>query len=109
MWQWSVPASVHVFMDRAEVIRGSWDIACYAAARAGDGRLGDLAAVEPWNVLSEAAPGGGGERPRRGGAGGGAHACVAVGAGDPRRARRGARRARSPGVAAGAALRGARC
>lgn len=55
MWQWSGPVSVPVLLDRAEVIRGSWDIACYAAARAGDGRLGDLAAVEPWNVLSEAA------------------------------------------------------
>jgi glutathione S-transferase len=55
MRQWSGRVSVPVLLDGRQVIRGSWDIARYAAGRAGDARLGDLAAVEPWNTLSEAA------------------------------------------------------
>lgn len=55
MRQWSGPVSVPVLLDGRQVVRGSWDIARYASARAGDVRLGDVAAVLPWNELSEAA------------------------------------------------------
>jgi len=55
MWQWTQPVSVPVlFVDR-QIVRGSWEIACYASEKAGDGRLGDLKRIAPWNDLSEAA------------------------------------------------------
>ena len=53
--QWRGPVSVPVLFALGTVIRGSWDIAQYAGAQAGDNRLGDFSAVSPWNDLSEAA------------------------------------------------------
>ncbi len=55
MRQWSGPVSVPVLLAGSQVIRGSWDIARFAATSAGDHRLGDFAAIAPWNELSEAA------------------------------------------------------
>lgn len=55
MRQWSGKVSVPVLLAGSEVVRGSWDIARFAARRAGDGRLGDFDAMAPWNTLSEAA------------------------------------------------------
>ncbi|MFC3816149.1 hypothetical protein [Lysobacter sp. GCM10012299] len=55
MRQWSGPVSVPVLLAGPDVIRGSWDIARFAAASAGDDRLGDFDAIAPWNELSEAA------------------------------------------------------
>ncbi|MFC3549550.1 glutathione S-transferase family protein [Lysobacter cavernae] len=54
MRQWSGRVSVPVLLDR-QVVRGSWEIARYAAARASDDRLGDFAEAAAWNELSEAA------------------------------------------------------
>lgn len=55
MRQWSGPVSVPVLLAGSQVVRGSWDIARFAAASAGDDRLGDFNAIAPWNELSEAA------------------------------------------------------
>ncbi|AKQ63821.1 hypothetical protein A176_000733 [Myxococcus hansupus] len=55
MRQWSGAVSVPVLLVGPQVVRGSWDIARYAAQRAGDERLGDFEAVAPWNQLGEAA------------------------------------------------------
>ncbi|MGO1000983.1 glutathione S-transferase N-terminal domain-containing protein [Lysobacter sp. CA196] len=55
MRQWSGAVSVPVLLAPAQVVHGSWDIALYADAHAGDGRLGDFAAIAAWNELSEAA------------------------------------------------------
>ncbi|NTX50057.1 glutathione S-transferase family protein [Myxococcus sp. CA039A] len=55
MRQWSGKVSVPVLLAGAQVVRGSWDIARYAAQWAGDGRLGDFEVIAPWNELSEAA------------------------------------------------------
>ncbi len=55
MRQWTGRVSVPVLLAGAEALRGSWEIARYADAQAGDGRLGDFACTEPWNQLSEAA------------------------------------------------------
>jgi glutathione S-transferase len=55
MRQWSGSVSVPVLLAGVEALRGSWEIARYANAQAGDGRLGDFARIEPWNQLSEAA------------------------------------------------------
>lgn len=54
--QWSGPVSVPVmFVHGGRALRGSWEIACHAAASAGGDRLGDLGAAAEWNALSEAA------------------------------------------------------
>jgi len=53
--QLSGSVSVPVLFAGPEVLRGSWDIACYATKLAGDGRLGDMKHVKRWNDLSEAA------------------------------------------------------
>lgn len=53
--QWTGSVSVPVLFVGNQVIRGSWDIACYANEQAGDGRLGDFAQIEHWNALSEMA------------------------------------------------------
>lgn len=53
--QWRGAVSVPVLMMGRQAVRGSWDIARHAATFAGDGRLGDFAAVAPWDALSEAA------------------------------------------------------
>ena len=55
MRQWSGAVSVPVLLTDVRVVRGSWDIARHADAHAGDGRLGDFAAIASWNELSEAA------------------------------------------------------
>lgn len=55
MRQWTGAVSVPVLLIDAQVVRGSWDIARHADAQAGDGRLGDFAAIAAWNELSEAA------------------------------------------------------
>ncbi|RNF85432.1 glutathione S-transferase N-terminal domain-containing protein [Montanilutibacter psychrotolerans] len=55
MRQWSGPMSVPVLLAGAQALRGSWDIARHAALQAGDGRLGDVEAISPWNELSETA------------------------------------------------------
>ncbi|UNK50005.1 glutathione S-transferase domain-containing protein [Lysobacter sp. S4-A87] len=55
MRQWSGTVSVPALLAGSEVVRGSWDIARFAAASAGDHRLGDFDAIAPWNELSEAA------------------------------------------------------
>lgn len=55
MRQWSGAVSVPVLLTPAQLVRGSWDIARHADAQAGDGRLGDFAAIAAWNELSEAA------------------------------------------------------
>ena len=47
----SVPV---LFADR-KILRGSWEIACYANDTVGGKRLGDMQIIEPWNDLSEAA------------------------------------------------------
>lgn len=53
--QWSGAVSVPVLFAGPQVLRGSWDIACYAKEAAGDGRLGDMGIVAAWNDVSEAA------------------------------------------------------
>lgn len=53
--QGSGTVSVPVLLLGDAAVRGSWEIARFAAARAGDGRLGNFAMIEPWNELSEAA------------------------------------------------------
>ncbi|ALN80975.1 glutathione S-transferase N-terminal domain-containing protein [Lysobacter antibioticus] len=55
MRQWTGAVSVPVLLTDVRVLRGSWDIARHADTHAGDGRLGDFAAIEAWNQLSEAA------------------------------------------------------
>ncbi|MGN7918110.1 glutathione S-transferase N-terminal domain-containing protein [Lysobacter sp. 22409] len=55
MRQWTGAVSVPVLLTDVQVVRGSWDIARHADAQAGDGRLGDFAAIAAWNELSEAA------------------------------------------------------
>ncbi|MFP2960197.1 glutathione S-transferase family protein [Myxococcus sp. 1LA] len=55
MRQWSGAVSVPVLLAGPQVVRGSWDIARYAAQQAGDGRLGGFEAIAPWNELGEAA------------------------------------------------------
>ena len=55
MRQWSGSVSVPVMFTDRGILRGSWEIACHAAACAGDGRLGDLSVVAQWNAISEAA------------------------------------------------------
>lgn len=55
MRQWTEPVSVPVLFVGRKIIRGSWEIACYANETAGDGRLGDFQVIAPWNDLSEAA------------------------------------------------------
>ncbi|HEY5851005.1 MAG TPA: glutathione S-transferase family protein [Lysobacter sp.] len=55
MRQWSGSVSVPVLLADAQLVRGSWDIARFAAHHTGDDRLGDFAATAPWNELSEAA------------------------------------------------------
>ncbi len=47
--------SVPLMFAGSQVLRESWDIADYAARQRGDGRLGDMIAIKPWNDLSEAA------------------------------------------------------
>lgn len=51
--QWSGAVSVPVLFAGHQIFRGSWEIARYANETAGDERLGNLAAVAPWNDLSE--------------------------------------------------------
>lgn len=53
--QWAGAVSVPVLFADRRILRGSWEIACFAAESAGDGRLGDLKAVKIWNELSESA------------------------------------------------------
>lgn len=53
--QWSGTVSVPVLFVGSQIFRGSWEIAHYASDTVNDGRLGDLATIEPWNNLSEAA------------------------------------------------------
>lgn len=53
MRQWTGAVSVPVLFAGNKIYRGSWEIACYANEMAGDGRLGDLELVAPWNSLSE--------------------------------------------------------
>lgn len=53
--QWTGAVSVPVLFVDHQIVRGSWEIACYANATANDGRLGDFEAIAPWNDLSEAA------------------------------------------------------
>jgi glutathione S-transferase len=55
MKQWSGVVSVPVLCVDRRWVRGSWEIARYASASAGDGRLGDLSEIAPWNEISEAA------------------------------------------------------
>ncbi|KRD28704.1 hypothetical protein ASE35_19590 [Lysobacter sp. Root916] len=50
---WRQPVSVPVLLTRAQAIRGSWNIAEYAAQCAGDSRLGALAEARPWDEISE--------------------------------------------------------
>ncbi|HRN61291.1 MAG TPA: glutathione S-transferase family protein [Luteimonas sp.] len=52
---WTEPVSVPVMRTPDGWLRGSWDIARYAAAAAGDSRLGDMAAIVAWNALGDAA------------------------------------------------------
>ena len=47
--------SVPVLFAGKQVLRGSWAIANYAQETAGDGRLGDMDTIKPWNDLSESA------------------------------------------------------
>jgi glutathione S-transferase len=53
--QWGGAVSVPILFAGERVLRGSWDIARYAAEVTGDGRLGDFARIEPWNELSDRA------------------------------------------------------
>ncbi len=53
--QWSGTVSVPVLFAGHQIFRGSWEIARYANETAGDGRLGDMVAIAPWDDLSEAA------------------------------------------------------
>lgn len=52
--QWRGPVSVPVMFAGGQALRGSWEIATQAAALAGDGRLGDLAAIAAWNARADA-------------------------------------------------------
>ena len=47
----SVPV---LFIDK-HVLRGSWEIACYANDSTSDRRLGDMDTIQAWNEVSEAA------------------------------------------------------
>ena len=53
MRQFSGRVSVPVLLTAAGVVRGSWEIARYAGAQTGDGRLGDFARSELWHQLSD--------------------------------------------------------
>ena len=55
MQQWSGSVSVPVLFAGRQILRDSWEIACYANETAGDGRLGNMEAIAHWNDLSEAA------------------------------------------------------
>ncbi|MEM7281748.1 MAG: glutathione S-transferase N-terminal domain-containing protein [Pseudomonadota bacterium] len=55
MRQFSGEVSVPVLFAGREVLRGSWDIACYANAATANERLGNMEAIDSWNRLSEAA------------------------------------------------------
>lgn len=55
MRQYSGKVSVPVLFAAGRVIRGSWDIACYANSQSPSKRLGDMAAIAAWDALSEAA------------------------------------------------------
>ena len=49
------PVSVPLLFADKVVLRGSWEIANYANKTTEDSRLGDMAAIEFWNDLSESA------------------------------------------------------
>lgn len=53
--QLSGTVSVPILFVNDQILRGSWDIARYANETTGDGCLGDMKAISPWNDLSEAA------------------------------------------------------
>jgi len=53
--QWTGSVSVPALFIDGQVLRDSWEIAQYANNVAGDGRLGDMQEIAPWNDLSEAA------------------------------------------------------
>lgn len=55
MRRWSGRLSVPVARIAGGWLRGSWEIACHAAAACDDHRLGPMQSVSRWNDLSEAA------------------------------------------------------
>ena len=55
MRQWSGKVSVPVLFVGHEVVRSSWDIACYANEASSQERLGDMRAIAQWDKLSESA------------------------------------------------------
>lgn len=52
--QWRGAVSVPVLLLPGRVLRGSWEIACFADACTGDGRLGELARIAGWNARADA-------------------------------------------------------
>jgi len=53
--QWTGTVSVPVLFADQQVLRGSWDIACYANESVVDRRLGNMTSMLQWNEKSEAA------------------------------------------------------